>query len=185
MISGMRKPSPISISSPRETMTSPPAASSFSARKIGRGVVVDGDAGRAGQPFQQMSRYGRRACRAGRPRGRIPDSNSRRAARSEASGARPRLVWRTTPVALITRRSEGTSRRSRLRSTSVGTAVGSARRPLSKSARMRAMTSRTSLAIRDRGNRPSRWPRLPRTSSTDGISRSKITELNTVDTIKG
>src|ERR1019366_2166845 len=33
MISGMRKPSPISINSPRETMASPPAASSCTARK--------------------------------------------------------------------------------------------------------------------------------------------------------
>ena len=52
----MRKPSPISISSPRETSTSRPSASAASASSIARGVVVDDDRRLgAGQPAQQRS----------------------------------------------------------------------------------------------------------------------------------
>ncbi len=40
MMSGMRKPSPISISSPRETTASPPAASSCSARKTAAALLL-------------------------------------------------------------------------------------------------------------------------------------------------
>ncbi len=40
MISGMRKPSPISISSPRETSVSPPAANSFSVKKIAAALLL-------------------------------------------------------------------------------------------------------------------------------------------------
>src|SRR2546422_5569720 len=40
MMSGMRKPSPISINSPRETITSPPLASVFSTRKIAAALLL-------------------------------------------------------------------------------------------------------------------------------------------------
>ena len=36
-----------------------------------------------------------------------PESRATRSAAARASGARPRFVWMTTPVALITRRSDG------------------------------------------------------------------------------
>ena len=55
-------------------------------------------------------------CRARRPRRRTRGSSSRcrsrraRRARSSGSGARPRFVWITTPVALITGNSRGRSR---------------------------------------------------------------------------
>jgi hypothetical protein len=41
--SGMRNEPPISTSSPRETMTSPPSASEFKSEQNGGGVVVDHD----------------------------------------------------------------------------------------------------------------------------------------------
>ena len=50
----MRKPSPISISSPRETTTSRPSASAASASSTARRVVVDDERGLgAGQPPQE------------------------------------------------------------------------------------------------------------------------------------
>ena len=53
MMSGMRKPSPISISSPRETMTSPPAASSFSARKIAAALLLTAMPGAPQESLEQ------------------------------------------------------------------------------------------------------------------------------------
>ena len=70
-------------------------------QKDGRGIVVDGDAGRAQQALQQARGVRRRACRAGRRPDRIRGWSSRRAASKRPSGARPRLVCSTTPVALI------------------------------------------------------------------------------------
>ena len=79
MMSGMRKPSPISISSPRETTTSPPAGQFVERQKDGGGVVVDGDARARPAAAPAGRRYARRACRAGRRRDRIPGWNSRAA----------------------------------------------------------------------------------------------------------
>ena len=104
MMSGMRKPSPISISSPRETMTSPPAASSFSARKTAAALLLTAMAGRAQQAFQQ--RRGVDVALAAAAGGEIVFEIGIAGDDGHAapSGARPRLVCRTTPVALMTRR---------------------------------------------------------------------------------
>ena len=64
MTSGTRKPPPISTSSPRETITSRPAASAESISSVGGGVVVDDD-GRLG-----AGELGRAAVRRGRRGGR-------------------------------------------------------------------------------------------------------------------
>ena len=82
-----------------------------------RGVVVDDDRGLgAGEPAEQPLRRARRGGRARRCRGRIRGWCSRRAPRRarrrpRASGARPRLVWRITPVALMTGCSDGAASR--------------------------------------------------------------------------
>ena len=75
------------------------------------GVVVDDERGlRAGQPAEDARRRGPAASRAHPTRGRTRDSSIRAAVRttssraSSASGARPRFVCTTTPVALIVRR---------------------------------------------------------------------------------
>ena len=81
----MRKPSPISISSPRETSTSRPSASAASASSIARGVVVDDDRRLgAGQPPQDRGDVIlARAARAF-ARGRTRGSSSRGATSSDA-----------------------------------------------------------------------------------------------------
>ena len=58
MMSGMRKPSPISISSPRETMTSPSVRQFGERQEDGRGVVVDGDRGHAEESVEEAGGVG-------------------------------------------------------------------------------------------------------------------------------
>ena len=133
MMSGMRKPSPISISSPRETTTSWPRGQFVQRQIDGGGVVVDRDAGRAEQPLQQ--RAGVHVALAAQSGGEIVfEVRVSRWRLSGPSGARPRLVCRTTPVALMTRRSEGAVRARSARSTrasmAIGDAVGGARADL-------------------------------------------------------
>ena len=111
MMSGMRKPSPISISSPRETIDFAAGGQFVQRQKDGGGVVVDDDAGRAEQPFEQRAGVHIALAAACRWRDRIPDWSSPGRGASGPSGARPRLVCRTTPVALMTRRSEGSLER--------------------------------------------------------------------------
>ena len=56
MISGMRKPSPISISSPRETITSPPRAKGREGEQHSGGAIIHDDSGLgAGEALQQSS----------------------------------------------------------------------------------------------------------------------------------
>ena len=113
MMSGMRKPSPISISSPRETMTSASFASVLRTRNTAAALLLTTMADSA--PTSSASR------RAG-----VDVALAAFAARDivfeirvagggcvdlrdggSESGARPRLVCRTTPVALMTRRRDG------------------------------------------------------------------------------
>src|SRR5205807_645549 len=96
-------------------------------------------------------------------------------------GARPRFVWRMTPLALTTLRREGSSANRSSRSTAAGIpsrascAPESSSPPAVISCRKRSSTIRTAWLV---AARPSCW-RIPaslderRTSSTDGICRSK------------
>ncbi len=109
MMSGIRNSPPISISSPRETSTCLPFASAARRKQQGGGAVVhDQRVLGAGDRGEHRLGPGRPSCRAGRSRGRPPDRRSRapraRLPRTAASGsgARPRFVCSTTPVALIT-----------------------------------------------------------------------------------
>ena len=112
--SGSRKPSPISTSSPRLTTISRPAASAVAASTQRGGAVVDHVHG-AGVRHGRGQR-GERAAARGGPAARWPGRAPRRCARRRPpapstaagdSGARPRLVCSTTPVALSTGRSAG------------------------------------------------------------------------------
>ena len=120
MTSGTRKPPPISTSSPREITTSRPAASAARISIVAAALLLTTIGGLgAGERGEQRLRRARCATRACRPRGRIRDSSSRARSPPAASsaagaiGARPRLVWMMTPVALITGRSEPRKRAAR------------------------------------------------------------------------
>ena len=112
-MSGMRNDPPISISSPRETITSPPSARVLRARKTAAALLFTTRERSA--PSNRVSK--RSVCWSRWPRSPFARSYSRleycpeisamwRTA-SAASGARPRLVCRMTPVALMTGRREG------------------------------------------------------------------------------
>ena len=110
----MRKPSPISISSPRETSTSRPSASAASASSTAAALLLTTSAASAPVSRAQDARdvVLPRAARAGaqvvlevRVAARRPRRT--RSSAASASGARPRFVWTMTPVALSTRRSRG------------------------------------------------------------------------------
>src|SRR5712692_3610591 len=96
---------------------------------------------------------------------------------SALSGARPRLVWSTTPVALITGRSENAPWRpscSRTRPTRAAASGGSAS-PLSTRLRSASRTSRTSAVSRGRGTARAsdRSPTSRSTWSTAGSRRRR------------
>ena len=109
MISGTRKPPPISTSSPRDTITSRPRASAAEREQHrGRVVVHDEPGLGAARAREQragvlVARAARRRCRGG-TRGSSSPPPTAVAARapSSPSGARPRLVCSSTPVAFTT-----------------------------------------------------------------------------------
>ena len=107
MMSGMRKPSPISISSPRLTMASPPRASSFRVSSTAAALLFTAI---PGLPASRSRRSGNvRVALATASAGEIVFEIRIAFERRERRpmGARPRLVCRITPVALITRLSDG------------------------------------------------------------------------------
>ena len=136
MTSGTRKPPPISTSSPRETIDLASARERGEHQQRRGGVVVDDHRGLgAGQPAEQRSAWTSRA--AARPAREVVfevacSRRRARAMRSTAAAAAARgrdSCGRSTPVALITRRSDGADaarRAGRRRRASIG---GSPRRP--------------------------------------------------------
>jgi hypothetical protein len=109
-MSGMRKAPPISTSSPRETMTSPPGASA-PGEQHGGGVVVDHGGGLgAGQLAHQVldDAVAVAAAAAGQVVFQVVRAGhhglGHAATASCGSRARPRLVWITVPVRLNTAR---------------------------------------------------------------------------------
>src|SRR5438093_663254 len=115
----MRNEPPISTSSPRETSTSRSAASVLSASSTAAALLLTTSA--ASAPVKARRSSSTRASRS--PRRPVTRSSSRfeawRAApasaaiASSASGARPRFVCRTTPLALTTRTRRGAETASR------------------------------------------------------------------------
>ena len=109
----MRKPSPISTSWPRLTSTSPPRAVAHRASSTAAALLFTTRASFAPVTVHNTSRTW--SCREERsPRARlysrsVYDEAAMVTARTASSGsrARPRLVCTTTPVALMTRRSDG------------------------------------------------------------------------------
>ena len=110
----MRKPPPISTSSPRETMTSRPAGERREHEQRRRRVVVDDDRRfGAGQAAEQrlgvhVAPPARAAAQVVFER-RVASRDLGDATRwpTPTSGARPRFVWMMTPVALMTGCSDG------------------------------------------------------------------------------
>ena len=131
----------------------------------------------AGQPTEQRLENGRAASRASRSRRRIRGCCSRERRRPSrrspsASGARPRFVWRTTPVALISGRS-GAARTAvqRLRTSSTiraseGAPAPAAMRARASSSASRVMSSRSASSSSAPARRSS-----ARTRSTEGKAR--------------
>src|SRR5256886_5683689 len=121
MISGIRNPSPISISSPRETTTSPPRASAASVTSTAAAQLFTTMA--ASAPVKRVNSSV--VCTSRFPRAPASRSYSRllycvalrrnSSTTVSVSGARPKFVCKITPVALIT----GCSDRERIRSTSL------------------------------------------------------------------
>ena len=112
MISGTRKPPPISTSSPRDTTTSRPRAERGERQQHRRGVVVHDQPrlGAARAREQRACVSVARPAPAGRQielqvRVRAADGVRRRPSASAPTGARPRLVCSSTPVAFTTGRS--------------------------------------------------------------------------------
>ena len=145
----MRKPSPISISSPRETSTSRPSASAASASSTAAALLLTTSAASAPvSRAQQRRRGGPAASRARRRRGRTRGSSSRAPtsrdalrAPPRASGARPRFVCTITPVALSDAAQARPPRRLRARRSARSTrSPGSS--PAAISSRARASAAR-------------------------------------------
>ncbi len=185
MISGIRKPSPISISSPRETITSPPRASAASVTSTAAAQLFTTMA--ASAPVKRLNNSA--VCTSRFPREPASRSYSRLlycvALRRNSSttvsgrGARPKLVCRITPVALIT----GCSDRERIRSTSllISSSTDAALRPIAVEfaspairARKSASTARATSTTRLRSVRFESAARrgCASNSSTDGICRN-------------
>ena len=120
MISGMRKPSPISINSPRETITSPSRANAASVTSTAAAQLFTTIA--ASAPVSRVNNSA--VCTSRFPRAPASRSYSRfeycvalrrnSSTTLSGSGARPRFVCKITPVAFIT----GWSELARIRSTS-------------------------------------------------------------------
>src|SRR6267378_3678681 len=144
----MRKPPPISTSSPRATMTSLRDASAARASNTAAALLFTTTASSAAA----RSARRRAACPCRSPRFPATRSYSTVTAPAAAaiaasargeSGARPRFVCRTTPVALITLRRVRRSRSARAARVSVANLAAS---PVVWAARARARNSR----VRDR-----------------------------------
>ena len=156
MISGMRKLPPISMSWPRETITSFPWQRARKAMTVAAALLLTAVADSAPVSRQTHSRMA--SCRLDRvPVSRsssrlryAPAASCAACAASSAIGARPRLVCSTMPVALITVHSFGrNSRSSRSQAASaITSAVGTPSIPAvtrcrhwANSSRMAATTS--------------------------------------------
>ena len=137
-----------------------------------RGVVVDGDGGRAQQSLEAAARRARRASRGGPPRGRTRGSSSPAGRPTGPSGARPRLVCSTTPVALITRRSEGRASRASDAATRASMGAPLASPPRRISARASSSARRISSTTTVRGKPSAAAPRRSSTTLTAGNSRN-------------
>ena len=115
----MRNAPPISTISPRETITSRPAASVLSASTVAAALLLTTSAASAPvsawkRPCTWSSRSERRpeprsACTLQNP----PATSASACCAASESGARPRLVWSSTPVALTARRRLDAAERSR------------------------------------------------------------------------
>ena len=154
MMSGIRNAPPISTSSPRDTTASPSRASAERATRRAPAALFTTSASPA--PVSSIRRSRHSAWREPRvPRARsysrfeYPAAMRLIASRAErASGARPRLVCSTTPVALITGRSDGAARRCTRARTAAPQPSGGAAPPL---ARACSIVSRTARTTRPRG----------------------------------
>ena len=179
MMSGIRNSPPISISSPRETRTCLPFASAARASSKRGGAVVD-DEGVLGAGEGDQQSLGAGGALAARPglavdlevassRGR-PGGGRERAC--SASGARPRFVCSTTPVALITGVSPVAMRDARpIASVTMSSSASAARGPRAARRRAPRRGSAVEHALQQRTAE-----RRSAARRTGGVRRSESTE---------
>src|SRR5688572_1493447 len=177
MISGTRKPPPISTSSPRETTTSRPRASAASTSSTAAALLLTTRA--ASAPQARASRVP--ACSWRDPllpkprrnsRLEYPEATSATAASAPApSGARPRLVWTMTPVAFTTGWSSDRPRSAARRRASPRTASSATASPASTRRRASSTASRATVTARPWGKSPN----AARTFVTEGSARREST----------
>src|SRR5580704_12841817 len=151
MMSGMRNAPPISISSPRETITSRPSASAFSTSSTAAALLLTAVAASAPVSLSnQGAIWSSRSPRAPPERSYSSVVGERMASTaawmaSSASCARPRLVCNTVPVRLKTRRCEGrtrsASRASHQRAQAASSATSASPRLASAQTRSASITS--------------------------------------------
>ena len=178
MMSGTRKLPPISTSSPREMTASRPSAELLSASTSAAAQLFTTSASSA--PVSSVRSAVQCAWRD--PRAPVamsyssvekPCATSRMASRARsASGARPRLVCKITPVALMTRRSVDCWRRasaSPMARTHAASSTGAA----IDASRALSTTERTASVTSSRGATVSRWrtPSSSRSVPTAGSAR--------------
>src|SRR6516164_3817306 len=187
MISGMRKPSPISISSPRDTITSPPRASAASvtstaAAQLFTTMTASAPVRRRSNRAQWTSRLPRAPAATSYSRLVYSVATRRNSSiTSRESGARPRFVCRITPEALMTGFSDGRSSLStastvRLSISAASTTRSSAVNPAMMSRRTSASTPLSVSSANARSTSLHNAARRGRnsSSSTEGTRRSKI-----------
>ena len=166
--SGMRKPSPISISSPRETSTSRPSASAASASRTQprccsrRAQPRRPSAGRGAPRRDPGASRARRVEVVLEIRVAARDLDDTRSSAAAGSGARPRFVCTITPVALRTRRRVGRRAEASSRASARARSPGSP--PARICSRARSITARA--ASTASGSSDARA-----SSSTEGRSR--------------
>src|SRR5277367_6347042 len=197
--SGMRKEPPISTNSPRETMTSPFSASVLSARRTAAALLLTtmveifGSATRAEASASTRAstcssrslRNRRSTCTSRVPRSPVSRSNSRLeypaaiwrmcSSAESGSGARPRLVCRMTPVALMTVRSEYFSACRTRRATALSNPERAKLTPLS-SRRLAAISSRSDDRTARTASVTGIWPSVEMSAANSGLRKSSSTE---------
>ena len=177
MMSGMRNAPPISISSPRETGTSLPTASVLSTSRTAAALLLISVAAaapvrRQSWPSRWLSRSPRWPLSSSYSRLQAAAASAMAASASGGSGARPRLVCRTVPVRLNTRRRDGCACASSLAATDAPSASSVGGEPAATELRQSASVSRTALVTAARPCRSIRGCTAADRSmrSTDGMA---------------
>src|SRR5579862_1606559 len=190
-MSGTRNDPPISTSSPRDTITARPAASAASATRHAAALLLTTSASSApvssrNAPTRCPCRDPRSPCSRSYSRFAYPRATSPTASiAAAASGARPRFVCSTTPVALMTGRNDGRASSAAAAATSAAGIAPSEAAPATIADRCAATARRAASTTAHLGAVPSPAASSTRTCtagsvrsrSEAAISRRSVTQL--------